>query len=236
MNSKYSSFILFTVTGLFLQACASVHDGSYGEYIPIDKTSGSETTSPIVVSGEVSSNGYTKYFRVVDFTFENKSGYWKKISNVSIDFQDNKLNRSIKLPLGSQIVSWVESMRLLNQITQYNKSIFLSGLAVVGMIASVQNNSSSKSVGNAMMAGAIGSMVVDDIDNNLQAVQHAKLLPTAHLLSGAFDIPPGLFVKKWVLFETADPNHTYSRQLYINFDVDGVKERVVLPIRLFGRR
>lgn len=236
MKNKASLLVLTVLPILFLQSCASLHSNYQGVYVPRENANENAVESPIVVSGDISDKMYSTYFRVVNFTLENTSNHWARISNVSVDFQDEKLNHSIKIPVGNQIAAWVKSMELKNAITQYNTSLMLSGLVLVGAIAGAQGNSNSQLAGTAMMTAGVGSMVSDDLSNNLDEIQNAKMIPKTHLLSGDFDIPPGMFTKKWILLESPDANNVPVQKIAINFEINGAKKRVSLPIAIFGWR
>jgi hypothetical protein len=234
---KYRNLIAMIII-ISVQACASVHDNIAAEKVdgPLhDSKTISTTATGIRISGGLNYSMESKYFRAIDFTFENTTGSWLRITDISLDFADEKLNRSITVPIGQDIVDWVNATNLNNRISSYNKDMLLSGLVLVGAIAGMQGNSSSQQSGNLMLSGGVSAMAADSINKGLDAVQNAKLIPTNHLLSVPFAIPPGLFVKKWVLLHTSVPDDIEVPALYIHYQLtDGRKESVKLPIQFFS--
>lgn len=217
---------------LFLSGCATTHSGSKANVITdstnrvekeqaiepeISKNDGNkeikeEKTSAkgskfqrLTISCDENKALSSGYFGTVSFTFENNTNEWLAIKELKVNFGEEILNDNVQIPVGEDLQAWAEGIKNRNQIRRHNKLLTSNVLGIIGAGLSMSSDSNMNLLGKTMVAGAGTTIVVSEIENALNKVQNAALVPRTHLLSGDFRIPPGLFIRKWILFYTNKP-------------------------------
>jgi hypothetical protein len=188
----------------------------------------------VIVSGEEDTSLASGHFGYMNFTFENTSDSWVTIKKVNIDFEDPILNKEVVFPMGSQIASWAKAVQEKNAVEAANTAMLLGALTVAGGITGVA--AGDRDVRAAGAVGAIGAstlMTATAIQTAADYDKLARSVPESHLLSGTFDIPPGLHTKKFLLVYTKRPYAIpFVEYMTIHYETaDGKSETVTLPFR-----
>lgn len=238
-------FILLLPFALFVSGCATIHGaGTYaapvnGNLTPdsfsadLKGSSDKTTEKGLLVSGSENSSLSSEYFTLVDFTFENKSAEWLKVTTVAVDFGSEKANSEIRFPVGQDLMDWAQSAQQIKAIRNYNMQMALGVAAGAGVAMSASGSKSTSNAGTAMAVGSGMVLAADNIGNKLDSLQRARVIPEDHLLSGNFSIPPGLFKRKWLTLYAKRPNDIpFINKMALTLTYDnGSTETVILKLR-----
>lgn len=221
---------------ILISGCASVHSGYYAKQI--DQTGkevkGKQTKLGLIVSGIENVNLSSTYFGVIDFTFENKSQEWIRIKSIKIDFGDDKINQNVKFTSGNDLAIWFESTKKRNIINDFNTEMVLGAIAGAGLgMAAASNNQKVQNIGTATAIGAAASLSAYEFNKSLDKIEKAEIFSENHLFAKEFVIPPGLFVKKWLLLNSKNHEETgYITDLFLEYLTEnGDTERLKLSFR-----
>jgi hypothetical protein len=200
--------ILGLLTGLVcLEAgCASIHRGIYA--VPIDQQGQEldekQSTLGMMISCRkdrtYSDDGYT----FLQLTLENKSNDWIRIREAYVDFGYQSYNQNIKIISGQDLATWYEATEERIRVQEFNLGVFLAVLGTVGAIAAHSDSDGVAAMGALTHLGAVTSLTALEIQSNIREIESAKIFPESHLLAGDTSIPPGLFLRKFILFHTGD--------------------------------
>ncbi len=188
----------------------------------------------VIVSGEEDASLASGHFGFMNFTFENESDSWITIKKVNIDFEDPILNKEVGFPVGSQIGAWAKAVQEKNAVMASNSAMVFGAIALAGGVTSAV--AGDRDVRTAGAIGAVGATTMMTASAISAAANHDKLsraVPESHLLSGTFDIPPGLHTKKFLLIYTKRPYAIpFVEYMTIHYETsDGKSETVTLPFR-----
>ena len=94
-----------------------------------------------------------------------------------------------------------------------------------------------KGVGAGLGIGAGFTLMADSVSAQLEALSAAKLFPRTHLLHLPFNIPPGLFNKKWMLLGLKSREARLLKSVFVTFETsEGVSETFKVELRKSTRR
>jgi hypothetical protein len=220
---------------LGLSACASVHEGIYATALGPDGQPSPGLTTPLRISGTEAAELSGPALGVVQVTLENPSKQWIRVRGVSLDFGGAIRNAAVTIPAGGDLVTWQRAVQQRNAITAENRANALAVLALVGGVASIASPSPEVSaMGDLVALGSLGMLAADDVKAGVLAAQRAALYPENHLLAPDVSVPPGLFVKKWVLLHTTNDKVTGPlTSLRMHFETDdGSAHTVRLDFRV----
>jgi hypothetical protein len=182
------------------------------------------------------------YFGDLEFTLENPTSRWVRIEKIALDFGSDAANQLVSLPWGSQLARWAEATHQRNVIREINDEIALALIGGTIMVAA--------GTANAGMHGAVAGAAVGAMAGGLVAMNALARSPSAsgtgaagadagpvfdgrHLLALPLDVPPGLFLKRYIVLNTPYApelpcltNVTMTYQL-----ADGSMHRVALRFR-----
>lgn len=190
-----------------IEGCATVASGDYGVALdPHNQPARSaEAGSGLRISAGEIGDLASRYFGAIEVTFENNSPTWVQIDKVDLDFGTPDKNRSVLIPWGADIDTWEQATRQRNAIEYVNKQTALALLAFGGgLLQAGGGRRTSAQIGGVVAAGAVGALVAQDLTDKAQAAQRVGRFPDTHLLDTPIRIPPGLFVKRWLLLYTAE--------------------------------
>lgn len=228
---KIISFCVLLLCLFSFTFCASVHEANYAAEVVDNGTMVKTGTTGLglLISGEENQKMASRNFGVIEFTFENTTDKWVRINKISVDFGDEAKNSSIFITSGRDIDIWKESIMIRNRIDEYNMNLFLGTLAVLGTAAAVgSNNQSVQNAGAAAALGAFSSLAVRDFLQYRDKIQGTAIFPSGHLFSDGFNVPPGLFVKKWILLNSR--NHKdigFINKIFLTYETDDKKSETV---------
>ena len=91
---------------------------------------GMKPDSDLIVSGREIRELASKYFGVVDFTFENTTGQWINVTDIGLDFGNDTVNKSVEIPLGDKIALWAKAVKARVKATKIQPTV-LTPLSVI---------------------------------------------------------------------------------------------------------
>jgi hypothetical protein len=229
-----SSLVCAVATG----GCAQIANGPHGIYLDPNghpSEPAARAARLKISAGEVVEMS-SPYLGEIEFTFENPSTKWIRVEKVQLDFGSEKVNRAIGILWGSQLESWAEATNQRNAIRNANRRTTLEILALSGTLVSAaapRNSSGALVAGGIASLGAATAIYVADTQTRAETAEHAPTFGHNHLFSGPFDVPPGLFAKRWLVVNTpADPGLGCIASVTMIFELaDKSSHRVALNFR-----
>ncbi len=239
---RYLILVCFTA---FLASCASLHNGNYAQTIDANSANKAANSigtkaplkSGLIISGEENTELASDYFTALDLTFENTTNDWIRIKSVKIDFGDETLNKEINFPVGQDLAQWANSAQQRSEIKSYNTSLVLGAItAGAGTVGTLSSDKTARNVSLATMGAGGLALTATSLSKTSHSLGEAALVPKTHLLAGAFTIPPGLHVRKWITLYTRNPlKIPYASNVTLTLnEADGTNEKVLLHFRKFN--
>lgn len=150
------------------------------------------------------------YFGAVEFAFENALPSWIEIDQLELDFGTPDQNRSVLIPWGADIETWQQATYERNAIRQANTEAALAVLGIAGAIGQASHpRGAAGRIGGLLAVGALaGALAADSTgsrtttDTGEMGASAVEKFPAGSLLNLPIRIPPGLFVKRWLLLNT----------------------------------
>lgn len=235
MNTK---FFVGTIFLAILLGCANVHTGKYatqvGEQGEKVEQKGKLTKLGLIISGRERTELSSKYFGLLDFTFENCTQDWIRIKRIEISFGNDVVDENISITSGDDIIYWQRAIKHRNIIDDQNTRALFGAIAVLGMGFAIAGGSDElRMLGATSGLGAITSLSVYEYNKNMAAITSSEIFPASHILAEGFNIPPGLFTKKWILLNSR--NHKklgIIKYIFIKYTLDnGKSEKIKLYFR-----
>jgi len=177
----------------------------------------------------------SEYFGFIDFTFENKTENWVEIKDIQLNFQDKKIGKFVKIISGKELNIYLESIKIRNNIKEYNKRVILGTVAVIGnSIAKSSNGRNGQLIGNTLLAGSLTSLTLDEMNKQIDKLENAEIFPHNHLMSKDFLIPPGLFVKKFLIINSENSKTGYIKDILLTYStvINGVSKTKTIKLRI----
>lgn len=196
--------ILHALLALALTGCATVAGGPHGEYLdatgkPSDQAA---QAAKLKVSAREMTSMSSRYFAELEFTFENPTAEWVRVEKIGLDFGSEKTNQAISLPWGSQLESWAEATHQRNVIREINDRIALeligAGVMLSAAATSHRPGAVAVTVGGMMALTAAAATASE----NASAPDGRPTFNGRHLLALPLDVPPGLFLKRYLIVNT----------------------------------
>lgn len=203
------SFILIaTLLTLSLTAvgCASQMPGI--DAIEISPPAGAEGNMEVamdVIDGL--SSGEYQAFKI---SVKNNSDNWARLDKTNIAFPGFAAQPEVLL--GSDLNSYLESIKLRNGVQAYNKALAVGSIYALGLVGgavAAHNGNTDLALGGLGMAGgAVTYAAVDGILESKNKAEFQSLIPEQHLLK-PFDIAPKMVVSRWIIVKLKD-NQDYG--------------------------
>ena len=191
-----------------LGGCATVNSGAYGVSVdeqgrPLPQSGPGE---PRVSAGELTDLS-SPHFGALEVTFENRGHEWIRIHGVELDFGSQSVNENMFVPAGPDLDSWREATSMRNAIREVNQetTLELIALGAVALTAFSGRGSPGAVVGGTAAIASLTALTARQVAGVVQESERVKLFPSSHLLGGPFGVPPGLFVKRWVVLNSRGP-------------------------------
>lgn len=209
--------------------CASVHSGNMAK----DEKGMASTQGGLSVSGIENSNLSSKYFLALDFTIENSTADWIVVEDASLSFVNSDLTSKMMVPVGKDLTVWAEAAQQNAAISSYNTAMVLGVIAGAGAIGSRASDANMSKASSLALVGAGAGLTVNSINQNLNELERARIVPESHLYSGSFVVPPGLHAKKWVTLYNKEPlGIPYLKEVELNIKVkSGQNYKFKIPFR-----
>lgn len=161
------------------------------------------TKSGIEITAKENYSMATNYFGVIDFAFNNTTQNWIRIKQVKAFFNDENKNKNIIFTSGRDLAIWAQATEVIKAIEAKKTAIVLGVIAGLGAgIASFSSDTNIKSLGALSTIGAISSLSIMEFNKNYNEVEKAKIFPENHIFASVFVIPPGIYVKKFLVLNT----------------------------------
>jgi len=226
--------IIYLFVVLIMVSCASVHSGRYGVAVRDDgsvaKSGKNPTVGGLVISGDMDKSFSNDFYKFMVFTFENKTGSIATIKNVTPIFGEGEFNNSIKITSGDELKVWYDAQVAEKERKEKNRSTFMGAATVAGGLLAVFTDDTWQTIGVGLLAGGAASLTVDELYKDKRNIERGKVFPESHLMSGEFQVPAGLYERKWIVFNV-DSSEKYPTQMELEYEVDGRDERVIVPLK-----
>jgi len=231
-----SLFLLLGAAG-----CAEIASGPQGTSVDALGRPSLEAAKAVplkVSAGEIWSMS-SRYFGEIEFTFENPSGKWIRVEQVALDFGSVQNNQAVYFPWGTQLKSWADATSQRNAIKNANDATALALIGVGGALVSVaapRGAGGLRVLGGMASLGAVMTMLAANVEAEAGAADSAPHFGGDHLFAGPFDVPPGLFVKRWLVINTPDqPALKCLTSVTMTYALaDKTSHRVALVFRSIG--
>lgn len=233
--------IIQLLIALTLVSCATVHRGKFAKQINKKKkkkdtysySSENKTDSGLMISYEWNQIYKDKHFRYLDFTFENQSDDWKKIQKIGIKFGKNTKKEKIFFLKGAPLAAFLKGKKLAIEIQAQNSAALAGALA--GMSAAYSNANNQNNNYNNYDAGLVAMSTANNVLKNSKRA--AKQFPEDHLFGSKdkFLIPPGLALRKYLVFYTKDKKDFRSiEKIFLTYQLkDGSEETLELEVKSY---
>jgi hypothetical protein len=220
---------LTSVALVALSGCATVAEGNLAK--PVDLgghfLATPATASGLVVHGRELTSLSSPDFGVLQFTFENPTDHWVRIDQLHVDFGSPAADRGVTAVEGDDITAWQIATEQRNAVRAANTQTALDVLALGAAIGRAHRRHGPAS------AAVVGVVVGATLAGLPGGSSGQDLYPADHLYAVPIAIPPGLFAKRWIVFNTdAAANRTCLGRAILDYDTsDHNRERVVLDFR-----
>lgn len=219
---------------LIMVSCASVHSGKYGVAVRDDgsmaKSGKTPTEGGLVISGDLDKSFSNDFYKFMVFTFENKRGSIIEIRDVTPIFGEENHNNNIRITSGEELKVWYDAQVAEKERKEKNRSTLAGAAAVAGGLLAVFTDDTWQSIGVGLLAGGAASLTVDELYKDKRNIERGRVFPESHLMSEGFQVPAGLYERKWIVFNVDNPEN-YPTQVELEYEVDGRDERVIVPLK-----
>ena len=232
-GDKMKKIMIIAMMSMLL-SCASIHPGKYGKQIREDGSIAEKRKAPtqagLLISGDMEKAMSSDFYKFMVFTVENKTGNIAKVSDVNVDFHNEKFNREIKITSGQELSKWYDATMAEKRRKEQNRSTGFTFAAIGGGLLAAFTDNSWSNVGVALLAGGVASLTIDELYKSKKELERGKVFPDAHLMSGEFQVPAGLYERKWLVFNVIDKDNL-PESLEVSYMINGREERVFVPIK-----
>jgi hypothetical protein len=217
--------------------CAHIASGEYG--VSLDATGEPSPTASQAAKLRISAGEKTRmsslYFGQIEFTFENPTGEWITVERVALDFGSAKNNQAVLFPWGARLDNWAAATIQRNAVRDANNALALELLAAGGAVAGSagRHAPAARAAGGFASLAALTAMSATHAEARAETAEDAPIFEGSHLFNVPFDVPPGLFVKRWLVVNTpADPSLSCLTSVVMTYELsDKTSHRIVLGIR-----
>lgn len=218
--------------------CAHVASGEYG--ISLDARGEASPAEDQAAKLRISAGEKTRmsspYFGQLEFTFENPTGEWITVERVSLDFGSEKNNQSVLFPWGARLENWTAATVQRNAVRDINNALALELLAVGGSVAGSaagRHAPAARAAGGFATLAAMTALTATRAEARADAAENVPFFEGSHLFNVPFDVPPGLFVKRWLVVNTpADPTLGCLTNVVMTYEFsDKTSHRIALAFR-----
>ncbi len=231
---------------IFLSSCATIHKGKFAKQLNKENKKESEevatgyyyqssnsskrerqTDSGLLVSYGWNKNYEDKYFKCLEFTFENNSKEWRKIDKIGITFDKITKSNEIFFLNGAPLASFLKAKELAIAVQARNAAAFAGVMAGVAASAGARNNDY-----NNFNTGLIAMSIANNMEKNIKSA--INQYPEEHLFGSKdkFLIPPNLAITKYLVFYTKDNENFKSLdKLFLTYELkNGKKETLEMSV------
>lgn len=154
--------------------------------------------SDLDIAAQLLENYCTEYFGMINVEFENTTAEWMEIQNVRVSFGSGDMDKKISVVTGERLTSWNDAIQIKLKTDAFYSRLLLGTIAAIGASSSEK----SSSIGGVFALGAATALTISEISSAKTQISLGDTVPRTHLLSGKIQIPPGLSISRWALFNT----------------------------------
>ena len=241
MPIGFMKLILVSIAVLFFASCATVHDGQ-STTAKVDRSdeagahAGSKISSKVsnlIISSKMEKTFSRNGFHFIEVTLQSTSKEWIEVGDIQFLSHSADFNKKADVIGGNKIAAYLEGVRNEISIEAYNRSLWMSGIALAGAAAASSNNSNVSTAGVLAASTALTLSTVDSyrgavnrVENkaSVNALRNFRLgLPANHLLKGGTIIAPGFFIRRFIIIDgNQAPRIPYENGFKLTAKVDGV--------------
>lgn len=218
--------LLFLAVCLLVSSCASIEKD-------IIATQGTVKHKRLKISAELNDRLSSEYFGMLEFSFENQTSEWIRISSVSVDINNKMLSKASRFTSGAELAVWAKAIKKRNQIDDYNKAVAYSAIIGISSVTAASSSSNkTKGVATGVAATGLTSLTIEQFSNQKNKAENSNIYPSGHLLSDKLLVPPRLFSDYWLLINTPDHetnNLLRKISITVNYE-DGKSEKFYLNL------
>jgi hypothetical protein len=217
--------------------CMTVAEGNVAQPIDLGGHFVAPAAAPgtgLVIHGRELPELSSPDFGVLEFTLENPTDRWVRIDQVKVDFAGPAANQGVSVIEGADIVAWETATEQRNAVRTANVQTALDLLALGAAIGAAHHRHAARAPA-PVVAGAAVAAVAASLAIAGEAAPRDDLYPDTHLYALPIAIPPGLFAKRWIVFNTdAAANRSCLSRAVLDYTTSaGLRERAVLDFRPF---
>jgi hypothetical protein len=217
--------------------CAQIASGEYG--VGVDATGKLSPTESQTAKLRISAGERTRmsslYFGQIEFTFENPTGEWITVEHVALDFGSAKNNQAVLFPWGARLDTWAAATTHRNAVRDANNALALELLAAGGAVAGAagRHTPAARTAGGFASLAAMTAITATHTEARAETAEDVPIFEGSHLFNVPFDVPPGLFVKRWLVVNTpSDPSLGCLTSVVMAYELsDKTSHRIALSIR-----
>lgn len=223
------SIVSAAMLSALLVGCASNQLGDYAQF----KEADGGAKSQLRISGRFYGESCSDHFAYLDFSVENPTASWQKLSNIQFSFPFGASDQ-FAIVEGEQLHSWNEAENLRRAQKEYNVGVgtLVVGIIGAGLMASANDDpeSDSRKVGAALYSGAVISSASRDISARVNSQEVAQRRVANYFSNPDLEIPPGLSSKFWMVV-SAERDAPLMGWLNASFkDNTGVTQTFSVPL------
>jgi hypothetical protein len=238
-GAKWHVWPCLAVGGLLATlGCAEIASGPHGTYLDAtgQPSAAAASAARVAVSCGETVSLSSRNFGVLEFTFENATESWQQVEKVQLDFGGQKINQAVSIPWGSQLESWAVATNQRNAIDAANRGTALEILTLTGELVSLaapRHHGALRAAGGIVSLASADVLIGDHLQGQAETVEQTPNFSGNHLLALPFDIPPGLFAKRWIVLSTsADPKLGCISAVTLTYELaDKTSYQVALAFR-----
>jgi hypothetical protein len=227
---------LLLLTSLF--GCASIHSGNYAKQIDEKgaevRISGNQTKIGLLISASENIRLSSLNFGLLEFTFENMTDEWLRIKTCKIGFGSEVIDSHVVITSGEDLTIWNKAVEQVAAIDDFNTAVVLGAIGAAGTVVSqTSRDNTVQATSGTIGLAALTSLSVIELNKMRDKIQTGDIFPASHLYAKGFNIPPGLFVKRWILVNSK--NHSkigHIKNITLEYDTYNDKnEKITIQFR-----
>ena len=225
--------LIYLILMFFIVSCASIHSGRYGLAVREDgsiaRSGKVPTEGGFVISGDLDGAFTSDFYKFMVFTFENRSGSIATIKDVTPIFQGDDFNSSVKITSGNELKNWYDAQIAEKERKEKSRTTVSGVAAMAGGLLAVFTDDTWGAIGEGLLVGGVVSLTVDELYKEKRSIERGKVFPDSHLMAGEFQVPAGLYKRKWILFNVDGGN--LPTDVILEYEVEDKTERVMVPLK-----
>lgn len=217
-------FLVLAIT--YLAGCASNQLGDVAHISSVDDT---RSSSALKISARFSPYYCSDYFAYLDFSIENPTSKWQKISDLELGFpyQSNDL---FDVVTGERLALWREGEGHRQKLQRHNDGVTSLAVAGVGLGLMAVDNEAAQVAGAALYAGNAVSELGSDIASDINRVETAVPVFANYLVGRDIEVPPGMTRKFWVVLSAQEQAPLMASIGGVFDDNEGVQQVFKMPL------